>query len=110
MRSTRTLPWPLAGGRPRSALLLLVYAGVCGALGTGLWAGLAVTAAAVAGGPTTTALVVRLVVTGGVVVVAGLVADPILDRIRRDWNRSRSAGQAGRSGSAAVPADRSVRP
>jgi len=110
MRTTSRRLWLLAGGRLRSAVPLLVYAGVCGALGTGAWAGLAATAAALAGRPTMAALVLRLVVTGAAVVVAGVLADPILDWIRRDWLAGRAIRQARPSGANGGPAERSVRP
>lgn len=105
MRSTCTSLWLLTGGRVRAAVPLLVYAAVCGALATGAWAALA----ALAGRPTMAGLLLRLVVTVTLVAVAGVLADPILDRIRRDWMAWRIARRTRRSGATAVPADRSAR-
>jgi len=110
MRSTCTSLWPLTSGRARAAVPLPVYAGMCGALGTGAWAGPAAVDFAVAGRPTMPGLVRRLVVTVTLMVVAGVWADPILDRIRRDRLVWPIARQTRRSGATAVPADRSVRP
>jgi len=110
MRSTCTSLWLRAGGRLRSAVPPLAYAGVCGALGGAAWAGLAAVAAALAGRPTMAGLVLRLVVTATAVVVTGVLADPILDRVRRGWLAWRAIRRARRLGATAVPADRSVRP